>query len=129
MQCPLVSKLWQQAVNARLKMLGPGQDFCSLLSEWRYLGLLWDAWMCRMLFPAALLLGGIPLQEKHIKSTCACTGKQMLVFTFHPVKMAFLPLPSVVYLQYLSAQTSCPCMCTQFYNMPFESLASGENVS
>lgn len=93
MQCPLVSDLWQQAMNARLKMYGHGQDCHYLLSEWRSLGLLWDVWICRMLFPAALPLGGIPLQEKNLNSTCACTGKPMLVFTFHPVKGHFHHFP------------------------------------
>lgn len=62
----------------------------------------WDAWM---LFPAALSLGAIPLWEKNFTSTCACTGKQMLVFTFHPVVMTFSPLPSVVHLLCLNTHT------------------------
>lgn len=125
MQCPLVSELWQQAVNTRLKMLVCGQDCCYLLSERRSLDLL----NAGMLFPAALALGGIPLQVQDLNSTHACTDKQMLVFTFHPVEMAFSPLPSVMYLLYLSTHTSCPCMCTQFYSAQFKSLASGEKVS
>lgn len=56
----------------------------------------WDAWTCRMPFPAALALGIIPLQVKDLNFTPARTDKQVLVFTFYPVEMTFPPLPSVM---------------------------------